>query len=446
MRAWVEQTVDRIAALGGQRVLEIGCGTGLLLTRLAAHYEQYLGLDFSEAVLDRLATYVAKRPELAHVELHQGEADALGFLPDHSVDVVVLNSVVQYFPDVEYLLRVLGEAVRVSREGGHIFIGDVRSYPLLRAYHTSVQFYQAAPTLSLEGLRQRVEQALRDEEELTLAPALFEALAQSWPRLGHVVFEPKAGGYDNELSRFRYDVTLTLGAKQVLAPPARWLRWEPSGGWEVSLRTALFEQPLEGIGVWAIPDGRVASSVAAVRGLSEGAVDSFGALGEQMSAAVGYAPERLLALGHELSVELSWHAVDGEGHHAVIFRPQWQSCDGLSDVELVSAAGYANTPSHPYEAVSLVGELRGYLSERLPGYMVPHHLMVLEALPLTPNGKLDRSALPSLVRQVEGAREPRTPKEQVLCELFAQVLGVDRVGIDENFFALGGTRYCPRAW
>jgi nonribosomal peptide synthetase DhbF len=82
--------------------------------------------------------------------------------------------------------------------------------------------------------------------------------------------------------------------------------------------------------------------------------------------------------------------------------------------------------------------LRAHLGRSLPDYMVPSALVVLERLPLTPNGKLDRKALPAPDVTAGVRRGPRTPQEDVLCGLFAEVLGVERVGIDEDFFALGG--------
>ncbi|MFD7868500.1 amino acid adenylation domain-containing protein, partial [Streptomyces sp. NPDC059783] len=127
----------------------------------------------------------------------------------------------------------------------------------------------------------------------------------------------------------------------------------------------------------------------------------------------------------EIEAELTAHP--GVAQAAVLAREERNETRIVAYV-VPSAQEPATTPA-----------LAAHLRSLLPDYMVPSAFVVLEALPLTPNGKLDRAALPAPeVVPVGVGRAPRTPQEQILCELFAEVLGLPRAGVDEDFFELGG--------
>ncbi|MGW1667005.1 condensation domain-containing protein, partial [Streptomyces microflavus] len=99
--------------------------------------------------------------------------------------------------------------------------------------------------------------------------------------------------------------------------------------------------------------------------------------------------------------------------------------------------GTADVDVDPDASVS-VADLRRFVAKRLPDYMVPVQLVVLDRLPLTATGKLDRAALPEPEFAGAGYRAPRSDAERVLAEVYADVLGAERVGVDDDFFAGGG--------
>ena len=93
-------------------------------------------------------------------------------------------------------------------------------------------------------------------------------------------------------------------------------------------------------------------------------------------------------------------------------------------------------------AKKLVPELRDYLQQRLPEYMVPTAFVLLETLPLSPNGKIDRRALPAPDQTrpelLEDFVAPRTPIEEVVAQIWAEVFALEQVGVFDNFLELGG--------
>jgi pristinamycin I synthase 3 and 4 len=439
MRMWVAETLRSLEALHPKRVLEIGCGTGLLLTRLAPQCESYTGLDFSGEVLAQLRRHIAQSDDLRHVVLRQGLAHELSFVADDSVDLVILNSTIQYFPNAGYLLDVLREAVRVTRKGGSVFIGDVRSLPLLRAFHTSVQAHQAAPDTPLAELRHAIDEAERNEEELLVDQALFDQIARRWDKIARAGASLKAGAYDNELTRFRYDVTLHIGEKQTPAPPDRWLTWDDAGVWTIALEDALARQPGLSIGVRGLPDARVAPFIEAVTLLDDVAIANVAQLRDAMTRANAEDPDAVMRVARRLGIDVVWHGFNADGVYDAVFQPRWIS--GTTGSHPVDLRSLTNIPRQGRRGAQLAVELKAFLQQSLPEYMIPSAVLVLPAWPLTPNGKIDRNALPVPGRAARGTsayRAPRTPHEKLVSEIFAEVLGIERVGVDDDFFDLGG--------
>ncbi|MEM7393635.1 MAG: amino acid adenylation domain-containing protein, partial [Verrucomicrobiota bacterium] len=203
-------TVERIRATGpSARIWEIGCGTGLLLSRLLPDCEAYFGTDFSENAL----TYIAEHSQgwgedLTRLELSLREADDFSHLPEEPFDTAILNSVIQYFPSRDYLARVLRGVIERLEPGGACFIGDVRHAGLLPTYYTDVALSRAEPDTSLDRIREEVRLCETREAELCLEPDFFIQLAHTIPELQRIDILPKPGSCENELTKFRYDVLL----------------------------------------------------------------------------------------------------------------------------------------------------------------------------------------------------------------------------------------------
>lgn len=446
MRQWVEYTVEEILKLSPSKVLEIGCGSGLLLYRIAPRCQAYWGTDFSTAALRHLHQGIKTFPWAAQVILRSQWADNFDGLPDNYFDTVIINSVVQYFPSVDYLVKVIESTVNLLKKGGRIFIGDVRSLPLLKAYHASVQMFRAGNDLTKSELQKHIEERIRNEEELVIDPAFFAALREKWPDVKDVVIQFKRGRYHNELTRFRYDVVLYVGeSAPSLSQKVQWIKWSGQ-----ELNTALTDQLLnekacDAVGIRNIPNARLWEEREILKWLEtaspEAKVADFRALLNHN--AQGIDPEYFWNLGKSgsCSVYLSPSEADIFGAYDVVFQISLSGVPLCYENTAVQPwHRYTNNPLYRKMKQTLIPELRQHLQTNVPQYMVPPVIFLLDSLPLTPNGKVDRKVLPEPERHVDEETyvAARNTTEEILTAIWTSLLGLDRVGVYDNFFELGG--------
>jgi amino acid adenylation domain-containing protein/non-ribosomal peptide synthase protein (TIGR01720 family) len=462
MREWVEATVTTIRALKPQAILEIGCGTGLLVSRLAPEVTRYVGADLSIEALDNIRRLQASTPALAHVELLHQPADHFTGIAPASFDLVILNSVVQYFPSVDYLVRVLTGAVRALKPGGRIFIGDVRNYRLLEAFHAATQLAQAPATLTRAQLANRVQRAVQQEDELTLAPLFFHALRTQLPQIARVEIQLKRGHAVNELTQFRYTVVLQLDGGAATAEPDQavaastplTLDWDEDQLTLATLAARLATSSADRVVVQRMPNQRVQAALHTVQWLATTSNAVVGDLRQPLpSTEAGVAPEALWQLAATLGYHavITWSAAgEASGEEAGLIDLHLHRPGCAPVIELPPAVHldkplhhYANNPLYAKTAQQMVTDLRRFLQAHLPEQMIPAFLIPLPALPLTRIGsKVDLNALPapeSAERMaVERRTTPRTATERQLQAIWQQVLKVNDVGLDDNFFDLGG--------
>ncbi|WPB75850.1 amino acid adenylation domain-containing protein [Archangium violaceum] len=445
MREWVEATVSRIRSLGPRRVLEVGCGSGLLLHRLAPECESYWGTDLSDVTIRRLEARLrtAHAPLAQRVRLETRPAEDFSGLPEAAFDTVILNSVTQLFPSVDYLRRFIEGALRLLTPGGCLFVGDVQNLRLFELFHASVVLAQAPAEQEAAPLLGRVRQRMLLDERLYVDPAFFPALVGQVPLLGAVDVRLKRGSGGNEMNRFRYDVMLwrsPVAEAPSAGPPS--LDWEREGLSLERVRRMLEERP-SGLLLRRVPNARTADDASRLALLrSRGTASSVGRL-MALPAVAACEPEALCRLAESMGLKchLDWSAEGEEGRFDALLTS--------GPARWVPAAtprrpwrDYANAPLLASQRQALLGELRTRLEHTLPEYMVPSAFVLLSELPRKPTGKLDVPALPppEPVRAEHAAthQAPRTPTERKLAELWRRVLGVQRVGANDDFFQLGG--------
>ncbi|ORX75915.1 hypothetical protein K493DRAFT_363930 [Basidiobolus meristosporus CBS 931.73] len=460
MREWLEETLDCIKCLRPKRVLEIGCGTGMILFQIAPQCDSYVGTDLSSAALEYVRKHLQSSDLREKVVLQQGGAHQLEGFTAGQFDTVIINSVVQHFPNAQYFDKVLSNVAPLVSPGGHIFVGDIRGMSLAKYHYLSQAIFAAKESSSVKELRAYIDRKQLADKELLLDPGYFNALKESIEDIHHVRFMPKRSRSLNEMSRYRYQAILHIKCSQAAIQPLDWMDWQRHslsldvlneklrGGLDF-VKEKLCGEEVSYLAISNIPNQRLADEIQLELLLEEAPLTrTYGELQDQVCPERfgGATPDQLSRLAKDAGyeAEISWAQHQNGGVYDVVFwRPPSNHACSPFVMPTYSEMNphYHSNPLHR-KLQQFIPALERFLRTKLPDYMIPAAFVILEAVPLTENGKVDYKALPAPNLNINAINsnyvEPRTALEATLTDIMRTVLGVEQIGIHHSFLTLGG--------
>ena len=365
-----------------------------------------------------------------------------------------MNSLTQHFVGVDYLLAVIEAAVARLTPGGRLFIGDVTAANTRDLYFASVAAHRAGPQRSGADVLRDLALARMNERELVFDPWFFQRLPLQLPGIADVEVQLKAGAYDNELINFRFDVCIQArggdSATTLMRGAVRDVHWRDVDPADWPRQVLAAARGAETATVWlqGVPNARLQPAAGLLRTLQAQPQVLMSQLRSgSESASLALTPQQLWDL-HE---QLPQHSI------RLLFSSEVGCMDALLvPAELVadanaplaaqhaprSAASYASRPLNQSLFAKVCGRLRELMQGGFPDYLHPAKYVALAELPRTASGKVDRRALPAPSTERPDLDTPfvapKGEKETKACELWQRFLELDQVGVNDNFFDLGG--------
>lgn len=431
MQEWRDATVARILQLKPTRILEIGSGAGLLFYPLLSHCEHYFATDFSAQAVAKLR-YGATVLHAEH-KTHFALCDAASILQTvqgYQPDLIIINSVIQYFPSADYLLDVVQQAMTLLNGQGKLFIGDVRDARLLDVLHYDIQKY-LQPDAPFSALVDATKQARVQDKELLVCPDFFLSFATGYSKSsgnGNLPVDLllKAGQRSNEMLDYRYDVIMD-GTAGPDPQPIQQPQIEAQFHFSADLAVEhCCQQNLQSFVIRNYPNSRVYQSYM-----------EFHNLPGQLAPAQWMSYQQLADMAKSYGYQFKASVQPDDPALLCLIFSRSEQAPFSSQLVSARARPLSYAVREPFMPLD-TKELRAYLEQRLPAFMLPNRLVQLEAMPLTPNGKLDRNALPEPEQDQRNYLAPRNELEQALCLIWQDILGINRVGVQDDFFQLGG--------
>ena len=415
---WLLLTANNIKRFKPQRILELGFGTGLLLSKLQDSVIHYTGVDPS---IEALKIVKKKYTRSAQIDLIQAYAHEWDKIPKQNYDMIVFNSSIQYFPDFFYLLAVLKEAVRCLREGGKIYLGDIRSWDLAFPFYAAIEVFNSETAVSVGQIKANSFKRMAKENELLVSPRFFELLKREIPEIKNVEFMSKVSSrYDSELFSYRYDCVLHISAKPV---PQKKVFWS-------DLENGYVKKPVLGF----------RDVLAPTLSDQKNLLDWLS--GHDQGAVCG-CPEfykiNALASQHGLSVKYS-PAFSGKVGCVDIVLISEKEKDCLLDYQNKVTAGelalFSSNPSF-MDSILPAESLGDFVASHFPSQVIPEiFIAVPQLLPIELLPDHDFLQMPSSL--IHHNQKPSNETEIFMEKIWSDLFHSKATDIDANFFELGG--------
>ena len=206
MNEWLNLTVSKISKYLNpkSKVLEIGCGNGLILQRIIQHIGEYIGIENSKYAIESIKNSSMWNENKRKIELFNLSAIDLHKLDYSNFDFIIINSVCQYFPNLDYLINVLGQLEIKLKEPSYIFIGDVRSYEM-----SCLQYIERSKDIAnFKDIKKIISSFRQKERETLYSQEVLKYLSNIFPWVSSSMITKKIGHYKNEMNKYRFDVLI----------------------------------------------------------------------------------------------------------------------------------------------------------------------------------------------------------------------------------------------
>lgn len=449
MEEWVEDSVNDILTLEPKHVLEIGCGTGMVLFKLLEHCDSYTATDLSETAIHYVSAVLKeKRTSQDRLHLYIQPADDFSHLEFDKYDVVILNSVAQYFPSIDYFTNFITKITPYIARGGYCYIGDIRHFNLQKLFYSSVEYHKAADYFTVSQMKQNVSRRTVEENELLIAPSFFYKIVQNETRLTEVYTKMRDGIEINEMNKFRYNTILCYD-RVTVKKSIKKLTFE-----DITLKnveTMLSKNKIKEIFISKIPNSRLQRDNAVMRLLEcsheylskkdlETTLFSIDDHTNDLDELI------MLFKKHDFTIKIMMNLSDPT--HAVdcyLLKRNNSKVPGiprhlLESVSMKSVDEDSNVIPFKLISSQMTNSLKKYVASRLPLYMLPVHYFIVNHFEMTLNGKINKKALPKLdkAQSFYEIVVPQNAIEQWVIENLQELLTVNKLSMSDCFFNIGG--------